>query len=82
MTDDQPVSAAPVERDALEQWADDHFRPVRPEPGVWAAYYPDDSAVAVFATEIDALRAAVDRSMAVVFWPYGMDLNEARREKP
>jgi hypothetical protein len=48
----------------------------RPE-GAHAAYYPDDSGVAIFATELKALRYAVEHSMAYVFWPYGATLNEA-----
>lgn len=39
--------------------------------GVWIAYYSDRSAVAVFATEIDALRHAVERRMEVRFQEWG-----------
>lgn len=39
--------------------------------GCWVAYYSDWSGVAVFPTEIEALRYAVSRSMLVEFKPWG-----------
>lgn len=39
--------------------------------GVWVAYYLDKSACVPFATELDALRFAVDRSMSVRFVRFG-----------
>lgn len=45
--------------------------------GCWAAYYSDRSGVAIFATEIEALRYAVTNSMQVCFWEFGQDLVEA-----
>jgi hypothetical protein len=41
---------------------------------VWIARYPDCSALAAFATEIDALRHAVKHSMEVVRVPWGEDI--------
>lgn len=45
--------------------------------GVHAAYYQDNSGVAIFATEVKALRHAVDHSMSYAYWPYGMTLADA-----
>jgi hypothetical protein len=42
-----------------------------PLSGIWLAYYADWSGVAVFATEIEALRYAVGRSMQVEFREWG-----------
>lgn len=39
--------------------------------GVWVAYFTDRSAVVPFASELEALRFAVTRSMDVAFVPYG-----------
>ncbi len=44
--------------------------------GVWLAYYPDLSGVAVFDEEIDALRYAVEKGMDVMFCDFGKDLGE------
>lgn len=47
-------------------------RMCEPAPGgFWLAYYSDYSGFAVFATEIEALRYAVDRSMQVEFKNWG-----------
>ena len=53
--------------------------PTDPEPssavdGVWVTYYSDRSAVVVFATELEALRHAVELSMQVEFRQFGVDL--------
>lgn len=49
------------------------------EDGVWAAIYSDRSGCYIFATEIEALRCAVGKSMTVVvFVPWGMDPWEVR----
>lgn len=50
--------------------------------GCWATYYPDRSGMAIFASEVDALRYAVGNSMQVFFWAYGLDLSEAVRHQP
>lgn len=42
-----------------------------PGNGAWVAYYLDMRAVAVFATEVDALRYAQSNSMEVKFVEYG-----------
>ena len=42
--------------------------------GAWVAYYSDWSGVSIFATEIEALRHAVGKSMEVGFFPWGSDL--------
>lgn len=66
MTNDQDVRYAlrrlGVDLDP-EQWS-----------GVWVALYQDASHVAVFATEIEALRHAIDKQMTVKFVPYGEDI--------
>lgn len=42
--------------------------------GVWMAYWSDNSGAPVpFATELDALRYAIDRMMHVRFAPFGDD---------
>lgn len=45
--------------------------------GIWAVYYADRSAVWVYGEEIDALRAAVEHSAQVTWWPFGKSLDEA-----
>ena len=42
--------------------------------GAWVAYYPDLSGVAVFGSELEALRYAVSRSMLVKFVEYGKEI--------
>lgn len=42
--------------------------------GAWVAYYSDRSAAAVFRTELEALRVAVERSMQVKFVTWGEDI--------
>lgn len=42
--------------------------------GVWIARYPDCSGLAAFATEIEALRYAVEHNMEVVHVPWGEDI--------
>jgi hypothetical protein len=56
----------------------DYVAPALPG-GVWLAYYSDWSGMAVFATEIEALRYAVEKSMIVSPVVYGVDLKEAVR---
>lgn len=51
----------------------------RRDDGVWVAYYSDGSGVNVYETEVDALRAAVETSMQVAFWPFGKSLQEVQR---
>lgn len=52
-----------------------------PRPaGCWAAYYSDYSAVAIFGTEIAALRHAVDNAMSVLYWEFGKDLRDAVKD--
>lgn len=58
--------------------------PTDPEPssavdGVWVTYYSDRSAVVVFATELEALRHAVELSMQVEFRQFGVDLFRGER---
>ena len=43
------------------------------KPGVWVASYGDRSGYALFATEIDALRHAVDKGMRVEFVEFGSE---------
>ena len=45
-----------------------------PPRGVWVAYNADDSGITPFATEIDALRYAVNLGMAVKFVEYGSNI--------
>lgn len=45
-----------------------------PGEAVWIARYPDCSGLAAFATEIEALRYAVEHSMEVVHVPWGEDI--------
>lgn len=47
------------------------------QQGAWIAYYSDMSAVAVFVTEIEALRHAVDGSMSVIWVRSGQTIAEA-----
>lgn len=47
---------------------------------IWVAYYYDHSGVAVFDSEIEALRYALARSMQVKRVPFGVDLWEAAPE--
>jgi hypothetical protein len=47
------------------------LQPPQPLSGVWLAYYTDWSGLAVFATEIEALRYAVDHTMSVAFREWG-----------
>lgn len=42
--------------------------------GVWVAYYSDRSGAAVFPTEVEALRYAVEVSAAVQFVEWGEDV--------
>lgn len=49
-----------------------------PGDAVWIARYPDCSALAAFATEIEALRYAVEHSMGVVHVPWGEDIRAYR----
>jgi hypothetical protein len=44
---------------------------------VWLAYYDDWSAMAVFMTEVEALRYAVEHSMRAKEVRFGIDLREA-----
>lgn len=41
--------------------------------GCWVAYYSDRSGIAMFPTEIEALRVAVDRQMECKFVEWGAD---------
>jgi hypothetical protein len=45
--------------------------------GVWVAYHADWSGLSIHSSELAALRAAVDRSQAVMFWPFNMDRADA-----
>lgn len=45
--------------------------------GCWVAYYVDWSGMAVFNSELKAMRYAVEKSMRVMFVPWGVDLREA-----
>jgi len=55
--------------------------PVEEPRGVWVAYYSDRSELAIYATEIDALRRAVDSSMAVAFWEFATDLTDLMAQR-
>lgn len=48
------------------------------DSGVWMAYHSDWSGFVVFASEIAALRHAVENSMQVGFVTWGMDLGGDR----
>jgi hypothetical protein len=48
--------------------------------GVWVAFYQDGSGVYLFRSEVEALRFAVDRSAAVVFVEWGVEVREATRQ--
>lgn len=52
-----------------------------PPECIWVAYYDDHSDVVPCATEIDALRIAVDRGMKVVRVPIGVSVWEAVEAK-
>ena len=57
--------------------------PVEEPRGAWVAYYSDYSGMALFGSEIEALRHAVGNSMTVAFWEFGRDLSDvdqARRQ--
>lgn len=43
--------------------------------GAWLAYYVDRSGMAIFGSEVEALRYAVEESMQVRFWPFGTGFN-------
>ena len=58
----------------------DTSRTVRPD-GVWLAYYSDWSGFWVFATEIEALRHAVESQCNTVFLPFGADPHEVDRQQ-
>jgi hypothetical protein len=47
--------------------------------GVWLAYYSDWSGMAVFESELECLRYAVDKTMTVKYVPFGQDLRDAVR---
>jgi hypothetical protein len=49
----------------------------RPPAGVWLGYHEDWSGMAVFSSELAALRWAVERNAAVTRVPFGVDLREA-----
>lgn len=55
------------QQDAL----DDARRTENAKPGFWLVYYSDWSGIAVFDTEIDALRYAVEKQMQVEFRQWG-----------
>lgn len=42
--------------------------------GAWVALHSDYSGISIFATEIEALRHAVDKSMTVRFVPWGGEI--------
>jgi hypothetical protein len=44
--------------------------------GVWVAYYPDLSAVVLFADELECLRHAVENHMEAKFMDYGKPIKE------
>lgn len=50
-------------------------------PGVWVAFGWDNQpyVVSIHDNELDALRAAVDRSCLAKFIPFGVDFSEAIR---
>lgn len=48
------------------------------DDGVWMTYHYDWSGFALFATEVEALRDAVDKSRVVGFAPYGEDFGGGR----
>jgi hypothetical protein len=51
--------------------------------GVWVTYYHDGSGFVVFAAELDALRHALDASMAVKFARFGdVDWMKDKRSLP
>jgi hypothetical protein len=46
--------------------------------GVYVAYDPNDGQAAIIESAAErALWIAVERGLKVVFWPFGVDLNEA-----
>ena len=49
--------------------------------GVWFVYGTDMNAypIAVFATEVEALRCALTNYAAAVFWPFGVEWREVQR---
>ena len=44
------------------------------ERGAWVAFYHDLSSVAVFGSELEALRYAISRGMVVKFVEYGKEI--------
>jgi hypothetical protein len=42
--------------------------------GAWVTYYADWSGIAIFATELEALRYAVGRTMEVKFVEFGGEI--------
>jgi hypothetical protein len=52
----------------------DRLRASQNGGGAWVAYYSDRSGAYVFASEIEALRKAVESSMQVRFVKWGEDL--------
>ena len=49
------------------------------EYGCWVVYYSDRSGIAMFPTEIEALRVAVDRKMECKFVEWGVDPFDGNR---
>lgn len=46
--------------------------------GAWVTFYHDNNNVGVYATELEALRAAHGSSRVVVFVPWGKTIDEAK----
>lgn len=53
-----------------------------PDNGVWLAYYSDWSGISMFASEVEALRHAVDNSMSVGFCRFGHEYGGGRYPEP
>ena len=51
------------------------------DAGAWVAYYTDWSGLRLFASEVDALRYAVDHGMAVLFVAWGEDPREVESRR-
>ena len=63
----------------IERLREENTEPSSAVDGVWVTYYSDRSAVVVFATELEALRHAVELSMQVEFRQFGVDLFRGER---
>lgn len=67
----EPTTAEVLANEQAERLMELFKLPAERLGGCWIAYYSDWSGIAVFGTEIEALRHAVEHSMIVQFFQWG-----------